>query len=98
MALNWSPQLINKFEKNYLIEHQDGAEPLHSCTAGQIVQRTDPSCKVDGYNCRSVEDLAELYLITAIAGYHVCVFTRYANLLNKMHRPSISPELFFVPM
>ena len=38
---------------------------------------------------RSVEDLAELYLINAIAGYHVCVFTRYANLLNKMHRPSI---------
>lgn len=41
---------------------------------------------------QSVEDLAELHLITAIAGYHVCVITRYANLLNKMHRPSIPPK------
>ena len=42
----------------------------------------------------SVEDLAELYLITDKAGYHVCVFTRYANLFNKMYGPSIPPQTF----
>ena len=40
----------------------------------------------------SVEDLAELYLITAKAGYHACVFTRYTNLFKKMHGPSIPPQ------
>ena len=46
----------------------------------------------------SVEYLAELYLITGKAGYHVCVFTRYANLFNKMYGPSIPPQTFFVLM
>ena len=39
--------IINQSKNN-----QDGAQPLHCCTAGQTVERTDPSYEVNGYDYR----------------------------------------------